>query len=137
MGGESPLLKMKLNEYLFCNLYCLVLIREETPEEKNNKNNILFCLVPVGEYFKSLNALIQTVCMNRKNTSIIRVVCSMEMIVQLPKNSMMPTCSVWKQSKVGWQPVSHEIDDPCLKSIIVSKPKIHLMTINFSRNTQD
>ena len=46
-------------------------------------------------------------------------------------------CSVWKQSKSRWQPVSHEIDDPCLKSIMVSKFKNHLMTINFSETTQD
>ena len=59
----------------------------------------------------------------------------MEMIVQLSKNSMMPICSVWKQSKGGGQPVSHENDDPWLKSIMVSKPKIHLMKINFSGNT--
>ena len=61
----------------------------------------------------------------------------MEMIVQLSKNSMMPICSVWEQSKGGWQPVSHEVDDPCLKSIMVSKPEIHLMTINVSGNNQD
>ena len=46
VGGESPLLKIKLNEYLFCNLYCLVLIRDENFEEKNKTYNILFCLVP-------------------------------------------------------------------------------------------
>ena len=46
LDGESPLLEMKLNEYLFCNLYCLVLIRDENVEEKNKKYNILFCLVP-------------------------------------------------------------------------------------------
>ena len=54
----------------------------------------------------------------------------MEMIVQLSKNSMMPICSDLKQSKGCWQPVSHEIDDPFLKSIMVSKPEIHLMTIS-------
>ena len=57
----------------------------------------------------------------------------MEMIVQLSKNSMVPVCGVCKQSKGGWQPVSHEIDDPCLKSIMVSKPELRLMTINFCK----
>ena len=46
VGGESPLLKMKLNEYLFCNLYCLVLITDENFEEKNKKYNTMFCLIP-------------------------------------------------------------------------------------------
>ena len=51
------------------------------------------------------------------------------MIVQLSKTAMVPICSVWKQ-KGGWQPVFHEFDDPCLKSIMVSKSEIHLMTKN-------
>ena len=68
------------------------------------------------------------------------------MNVQLSKKSMIPKadnhllliipiCRVWKQSKSGWQYVPHEIDDPCLKSIMVSKPEIHWMTINFSGHT--
>ena len=95
----------------------------------------------VGEYLKSVNALIQMVWMNRKmqelTKQLIQFVCRMEVIVQLSKNSMMPISSVWKQSKGGWQPVTYEIDDPCLKWIMVSKVEIHLMTTNFSGNTQD
>ena len=45
-GGESPLLKMKLNEYFFCNRYCLVLIRDKKKLRKRIKKYILFCLVP-------------------------------------------------------------------------------------------
>ena len=37
-------------------------------------------------------------------------------------------CRVGKQNKNNycWKLVRHEIDDPCLKSIMVSKPEIHL-----------
>ena len=72
MCGESLVLKMKLNEYLFCNLYCLVLIRDEKFEETSKKiqHPVPSDSMIVGEYLQSVNALIQTVCMNRKNTSV-------------------------------------------------------------------
>ena len=54
----------------------------------------------------------------------------MEMIVLLPKSSMMPICSGWKQSKGGRHPLPHEIDDPCLKWIMVSKSEIHHLARN-------
>ena len=66
MGGGSPLLKMKLNEYLFCNLYYLVLIRDENFEEKNKKiqHPVLSGSMIVGEYINGVDVFIQTVCVN-------------------------------------------------------------------------
>ena len=59
MGGESPLLKMKLNEYLFCDLYCLDLIRDEHFEERIKiQHPVLSGSMIVGEYLKTANALI-------------------------------------------------------------------------------
>ena len=37
VGGEIHLLKMKFDEYIYCNPYCLVLIRDETFEERINQ----------------------------------------------------------------------------------------------------
>ena len=54
--------------------------------------------------------------------------------------SILPICRSWKETKSCWYLVRHEIDeidDPCLKSIMVLKPEIHLMIMNFSGHTQD
>ena len=60
MDGGSPFLKMKLNEYRFCNLYCLVSIRDEKFEETNKKihHPVLSDSMKVGEYIMSVNALV-------------------------------------------------------------------------------
>ena len=56
---------------------------------------------------------------------------SMEMIIQLAKKSVIRICHVLKQN-TGWQ-IADEINDPYIKSTVVSKLEIHFMTIHFLR----